>query len=187
MASVQHGRLLVADSQRAVTAAEVDAYFATIGRDGLTELRSLLTLLREAPLLQTTIDAMPIPVAILNRKAQAVMMNAAWADYADPGPDCGLGKRHGELLGCLHVREGSDGCGTSRACGRCGAAISFVASQQDEGQSTREYHLDRETPAGVESKRYLVRTTPIEVAGQDYTILALLDLDPRGTGELRPA
>jgi PAS domain-containing protein len=175
---------LATTSQTAVSG--VDAYFAAVGRDGAAELQSLLALLRGAPLLQKTIDAMPIPVAIFNRRAQAVMMNALWGEYSGAEADCALGKRHGELLGCLHVQEGSEGCGTSRACGKCGAAISLVASQQTQAQAIREYRLDRDTPDGIESKQYMVASTPLEVGGQSFTILALVDLDPRGSSELRP-
>jgi len=161
----------------------VDAYFAKIGREGLGEIQGLLTLLRGAPLLQQTIDAMPIPVSVLNPGAQAVMINRRWTEYLGSDADCALGKRHGELLGCIHVGEGPDGCGTSRHCGRCGAAISFVASQREQGQSIRTYRLDRDTPDGIESTEFLVTSTPIQVGGRSFTIVALLDLDPRKVRE----
>jgi PAS domain-containing protein len=185
MGSEKRGRPSPAKaSQAADRSAAVDSYFASIGRDGLTELQGLLTLLRAAPLLQQTIDAMPIPVSVLNVKAQAVMVNRWWGEYLGSDADCALGKRHGELLGCIHVEEGPDGCGTSRHCQRCGAAISFVTSQQEQGQSVREYRLDRETPDGTESREFLVASTPIQVGGQSFTIVALLDIEPHRASEL---
>jgi hypothetical protein len=164
------------DSRVSGKDAVVDVFFAKLARDGVEELRSLLTLLRAAPLLKETVDAMPIPVSILNSKGQAVIVNRCWARSQGTGDEeCVLGKRHGELLGCIHVDEGDDGCGTSRHCERCGAMLSIVASQRTRGRTIRGYHLDRAAPEGHESGEFTVMSTPIEVDGQKFIIFAVLE------------
>ena len=49
---------------------EVDVFFDQLGRDGLEEIRTASRLLLGVPLLQEIINAMPVPVAVLNDKGQ---------------------------------------------------------------------------------------------------------------------
>lgn len=153
--------------------AAVDSFFASLGRDGAQELRSATVLLRNVPMLQELIDAMPIPVSVLNQKGQVVLMNRRACQWLGTGLDCTLGKRHGDLLCCIHSRKGEEGCGTSRHCSGCGAAISISKTQEDQGQVVREYHLTRVTPLGDEPMELEVTTTPIHVGGRLFTIFAV--------------
>lgn len=156
----------------------VDAYFARVSRDGLDELREVRKLLYAVPLFKEVIDAMPVAVAVLNEKGQAILTNRFWQQTQGLA-DCALGKRHGELLECLHATEGPDGCGTSRACGRCGAAISIVTARQMPGQITREYRLERDAPGGAEIVELQVTTTAIRIADRKFFIFTVQDLAPQ--------
>jgi len=120
-----------------------------------------------------------LPLAVLNEKAQAILTNRHWKERQEDTADCGLGKRHGELLGCLHAAEGPDGCGTSRHCERCGAAISIVTSRQEPAQVTSEYHLDRDAQGRRESVDLRVSSTGISVQGRQFFIFVVQDLPPR--------
>lgn len=155
----------------------VDDYFAWMGRDGVEDLQRAAALLQGVPLLQDIIDAVPLPVALLNEKGQIVLINRRWSESLGDEADCTLGKRHGELLGCLHATDGEDGCGTSRQCEQCGALVSIQASQQSNGQALRAYHLERPTPQGPEALELMVTSTPIEVGGRWFTIFVLQDAD----------
>ena len=66
----------------------------------MDDLRDAWRLLQAVPLLQEVIDAVPAAVAVLNEKGQAILTNRYWQQSQDVA-DCALGKRHGELLGCL--------------------------------------------------------------------------------------
>jgi PAS domain-containing protein len=155
----------------------VDNFFARMGRDGVEELQRATALLQGVPLLQDVIDAVPLPVALLNEKGQVVLVNLRWSQSLGDDPTCVLGKRHGELLGCLHVGDGSDGCGTAHNCQQCGAQVSIQASRQSQGQALRAYHLERSTPEGAEVLELVVTSTPIEVDGRQFTIFVLQDAD----------
>ena len=156
----------------------VDVFFARVGRDGLDELRASLTLLQDAPLLQQMINAVPVPIAVLNGKGQTLLTNRCWIQSYDDGVDCALGKRHGELLHCVNSTLGPDGCGTSRHCDRCGAAVSLLASRQSRQQTTCEYRLHRETAQGVVESRLIVISTAILIGGESFYILVVQDLEP---------
>jgi PAS domain-containing protein len=157
---------------------ERDTYFGWVGRDGLDELRSASKLLQGAPLMQQILDAMPIPVSVLNDKGQIVLMNRSGSQALGTTMDCALGKRHGELLGCVHSKEGPEGCCTTRHCENCGAFVSIEASRRTKGQVVREYHLDHETPTGRQEEDLVVTCTPIRVEGRDFTIFAVQDASP---------
>ena len=164
---------------------DVDAYFSWLGRDGMTELEQALAILRGVPLLQDILDAMPIAVSILNEKGQVVLMNRPWGEFHGSGADCAFGKRHGEILGCMHAGEGPDGCGTSRYCERCGAAVSLVESQRSRTQTTSEFRLTRASPPhGPAAKDLLVTSTPIQVQGRSFTVFAVQDISPQSMPEM---
>ncbi len=157
---------------------DVDVFFGRLGRDGLEEIRAATRLVLAVPLLQEIINAIPVPVAVLNDRGQVVLTNRCWDRSVGEATDCLLGKRHGELLGCIHCEDGPDGCGTGRGCGNCGAAISILESQHSRGQVTCEFRLHRRTSEGSELEERMVTTTPIQVDGRDFSIFALHDVDP---------
>jgi hypothetical protein len=138
-----------------------------------------VALLSAVPLLQDIIHAMPVPVAILNEKSQIVLTNRCWHRVVSDGSQCLLGKRHGEVLGCVRSDHGADGCGTSRRCANCGAAASILESQETREQVTCAFRLLRETPHGPEPSQLWVTATPLQVDGRDFTIFALHEIDAR--------
>jgi hypothetical protein len=138
------------------------------------------------PLLQDVIDAIPLPVSLLNEKGQAVLMNRRWSQSMGEDAECQLGKRHGELLGCIHVAEGPDGCGSSQNCQQCGAMLSCMVSRRSQSQSVQAYHLERDTPHGVEAVELLATSTPIVVEGREFTVFVLQDAEAHGANALAP-
>ena len=156
----------------------VEEYFAWMGRDGVEELQRAATFLRGVPLLQDILDAMPVAVLVLNDKGQIVLMNRHWGRSTGDGTDCSLGKRYGELLGCIHTPEGSDGCGTSAHCADCGAFASILAGRQSQRQEIREYRLTHQTSYGTEVAELIVSSTVIPAAGRNFIVFVVQDTRP---------
>ena len=100
-----------------------------MGRDRDDEVRSAARLVLAVQYIQRIINAMPVPVAILNEKSQVIVANRSWERLAGKDSECLIGKRHGEQFGCLGLNEGPDGCGSSEACSECGAAVGIMQSQ----------------------------------------------------------
>ena len=180
MANTEHGLPAVSNDPRfPQSGAAVDLLFASMGRDELEELQSLENLLQGIPLFQQIIDAMPIRVSVLNEKGQVVLMNRQYCRAQETNMECAVGKRHGELLCCIHSEKGPEGCGTSRECERCGAAVSIAASLQSKGQAIREYRLTRQTPDGPETVDWIVASTPFWVDDRGFVIFAVQDMNPQ--------
>ncbi len=89
--------------------------------------------------------------------------------------DDAVGQRPGELLGCRHVSEGPDGCGTSRHCAVCGAVQAVLDSQRQEDRVTRECRIVLEEPVGG-ALDLLVHATTVFVDDERFTICCLKDV-----------
>jgi len=157
---------------------DVDEYFAQMGRDSEDDVRAAARLVLAIPFIQKIINAMPVPVAILNEKSQVVASNRSWERLAVDDSERLLGKRHGEQLGCLGFSESPDGCGTGASCSECGAAASIMQSQVTGEQVTSEFRLLRMTGHDTQRWDLMVTTTPIEVDGRRSYFFVLHKIDP---------
>ena len=80
--------------------------------------------------LRMAFEAMPDPVMALNESRELVYCNAAMLDRLDGTALVDLlGMRPGQLLRCIHVEEGPDGCGSSESCHTCCVLRSFLESE----------------------------------------------------------
>ncbi len=152
-----------------------ETYFAPAGRDSLDELRRRADVVRATPLLMQTIDALGEAVVILNERRQVVAANQIALGLFSRSLDQTIGQRPGELLGCQHVAEGPDGCGTSLNCSVCGAVDALLKSQSTHDRVTRECRIVLEEPVGG-ALDLLVHATTVLVDGQRYTICCLKDV-----------
>ena len=172
----QRGRAFWTGSEaRRELGGEVDKFFASLGRDGPGEVEAASRVMSCEPLVRDVIDAIPLPVSILNEKGQVILTNRQWDRSLDADPEFSLGKRHGELFECVHRDEGPDGCATSAVCGTCGAAECIFESRQSREPVTREYHLHRETPEGTQDVERHVTAGPIHVDGREFTVFVVND------------
>jgi signal transduction histidine kinase len=120
-------------------------------------------------------DALPCLLIVVNAHRQIVFANQRFLDVLSPQQRSKgvLGRRPGEVLDCAHAFEQEGGCGASESCARCGALNSVLASQTAAGDS-REGRIMRSRNSEVLEMR--VWTTPVEIDGERFSILAALDI-----------
>jgi signal transduction histidine kinase len=135
-----------------------------------------MQLVRNASLLQATLDSIPSAVVILNGNRQVIASNRAMMRLLNAEAEQLVGKRPGELLNCIHWKEGPDGCGTSTFCSTCGAVEAILASQRLKDQFTRECRLTREECEGSGAVELQVTATPIEIGGEQFVVCAFDDV-----------
>ena len=159
-------------------AMEKDAatHFAPAGRDTDEELRRRQDIVRRAPLLQATIDAMAHVVLILNERRQVVAVNRCFACLLESQAVKPLGQRMGELFDCIHAGDGPDGCGTDWHCATCGAAQAVLESGKLRGQVTRECRMTAKTREGFAAMDLRVTATLVEVDKERFTICSIEDV-----------
>jgi signal transduction histidine kinase len=122
--------------------------------------------------LSRILDAMPSICMIVTRDRQIIYANKAMVDAvgaADSFALCGL--RPGEALRCIHSSEAADGCGGAEACTTCGSLDAVLAGNTE--QSPREFRITR---IGEEVMDARIWAAPIEVRGEAYTLLTIVDV-----------
>lgn len=152
-----------------------DNYEAPAGRDRAEDFAAKVETVKNSPLLMASLNAMPGMVMILNENRQIVAANQAMRRVLCVAEEDLLQKRPGEILGCVRVPDGVDGCGTSRHCVTCGAASAIFESQFRNAQVVRECRiLTKGENAGALDLR--VSATPIELDGTRFIVVAAEDI-----------
>lgn len=151
-------------------------YFAPPERATEEELRETARVAAESPLVSTLVHAFGSLVAVLDRHRQILAVNDGLLRFlgiADAAELLGL--RPGEAFRCVHSADHPAGCGTSRFCTTCGAAIAIVLAQQEERAVERECLLtvrgERE-----EALELGVRVVPLPVGEHPLVLLLLQDI-----------
>ncbi len=126
-------------------------------------------------LLNEILDKVQAINVIINESRQVVYMNRGAIQFS------GLealeeiwGKRPGELFGCIHAEEGSDGCGTSSACTYCGALNTAIQCLETNDYAENEAHLF----LGPEEKAFDLRifAAPLCVDDERFVLLTLTNI-----------
>jgi len=151
------------------------SYYAPAGRSTLEEIENQKRLLRQyhGPV-SRFYDAVTELVLILNRDRQIVYFNsAAAALLGEDNPNHLYGLRPGEALGCSYSCLYSGGCGTSEYCTQCGA-VNAILSALNNKADLRECRILK--GPRMEALNLLIRTTPLRLEGQNFSILAITDI-----------
>lgn len=126
--------------------------------------------------LSVLLDVITDFVMVLNDRRQIVAVNKALLNTLGlTQPDALLGMRPGEAFGCIHSREGFDGCGTGIHCTVCGAVTAIMGAQNKGTQVIEECRLivghENETAFDLE-----VVVTPYSNEDGYYFICTLRDI-----------
>jgi signal transduction histidine kinase len=154
-----------------------DSYYAPSGRSSPEELQQDIAFCLRNPVMHLALELVDCSAVILNEQRQILSTNQGLLDTLDATEASSLhGLRVGEAMGCVHVAEGPDGCGTSKACARCGAVLAVLASQALDEPISRECHLDRYESGQWKPGDFRLRATPMRLDGKRYTLAVLQDI-----------
>jgi hypothetical protein len=130
------------------------------------------------PILHEVLEAVDGFVVLANLNHQILLANLPFLKASGrlEGKDL-QGWRLGEVLGCIHVPEGSDGCGTSPACAQCGIAKALGDIRLGGVRASYECLLTRSTPtARLEAMELKVKSTPFPTPGAEQILLVCQDI-----------
>lgn len=131
-------------------------------------MRALAAGVGQDPLL----DAISEILAILNEERQVVYANRRLLELLDTSLEDALGKRPGEVLGCIHSDETAGGCGTTESCQVCGAVQAILVAQSQE-QAVRECRIQTKDGGALDLR---IWATPMEANGRRFTIFSASDI-----------
>ncbi|HPQ39911.1 MAG TPA: sensor histidine kinase, partial [bacterium] len=152
-------------------------YYASPQRQTRRDLDQDIHTITRNPVIDALLHSVAGLVAVLNEYRQIVSVNEAYLRYLGINdPNELLGLRPGESVRCVHATEMPGGCGTSRHCASCGAAIAIVTSLSDEITSERTCAVEVETASGSSDLFFNVRAHPIRIEGRRFTLLFLQDI-----------
>jgi len=156
------------------TKKETATGFAPAERAAPQDIDRQTRLIAGQTLLGVLPNAMPCIVMVVNEHRQIVYANERLLDLLSPEQrQAGvLGRRPGEVLGCVHAFENDEGCGGTESCGFCGAVNAMVTGLQGSAR-VEECRMMR---ASGEALDLRIWTTPLVLDGQPFTIFAALDI-----------
>jgi len=152
-------------------------HFAAPERLDAAALQDQLRLLGANPLLDILLTTAGGLFAILNTQRQVLLVNESLLSYLGIGSaEQILGLRLGEALQCPHSAEMAGGCGTSRFCSTCGAAIAQSIVLQHRKGAERLCAIEA-TRGGSVSQLFLrIRTAPLTLSGYDLILVFIDDV-----------
>ena len=150
-----------------------------VEKDRILEQNRLLTERKLAEIVSEYADDF---VGVLNSTRQFVITNNNY--FHDGGEsDCALGKRPGELFGCIHAWESDFGCGNSASCKYCDAVQTVVEAIGTNRRVTRDSRLLVEN-SGFSSMNVRTTAIPVEIEGEIFVLLFIKDISKEASAEL---
>jgi len=138
---------------------------------------SLQGLFEMDDLLGTILNAMPLPVFIVDDDVRIIAFNLPASAMLGREPRIVLRRRAGEVLHCIHAEEVPEGCGRAPFCEACIVRSSVTASFRDHKMIRRKAGMELvEDGKGNKKIFLLVTTAPFEYRGDGYVLLILQDL-----------
>lgn len=154
------------------------SFFASPERTTSSRLQQELTTVNDSPLVDGLMKAVQGLVAILDKNRQIISLNETLINLLGiEDAQQALGLRLGEAIKCIHSGKMEAGCGTSRHCASCGAAIAMVACIEEGAP-----HADRICAASVQRQGQQqemclrVHCAPLDVDNERFYLLFLQDI-----------
>ena len=155
---------------------EIETFFAPAERSSQTALRKSIEHVTSNPIADALLHTVSGLMAILNDKRQILALNtslmkALGIDNAEQV----LGLRPGEAIECIHAHDQPGGCGTSRYCITCGAAIAIITAM-DTDSTQRKICVATVSKGGKETDLFFrVCCTPVIFDEKRFLLLFLQD------------
>lgn len=155
----------------------MDTCFAPAERAKKEEFLSEIAIVKTNPVMTGLLHSITGLLAILDEHRQILALNDSFLKMLGiDDPAEALGLQPGEALQCIHAHEEPAGCGTTRFCSTCGAAIAIVTSLQEAKPAERLCALATRRGEQEVDIVLLVKSHPIELAGERFLLLFLQDV-----------
>lgn len=155
----------------------METHFASPEKASESVLNKEVQLVGTSPVLSGLLHSVSGLLAVLNEQRQILALNDSFLrTLGIENPEEALGLRHGEAMNCIHAEEEPAGCGTTRFCSTCGAAVAIVSSLGDDLPVERLCALTAKRNGRLVDIALLVRAQPITVDGARLLLLLAHDV-----------
>ena len=148
--------------------------FAPAERASIEVVKKQVKIFEKDEILTKFLNKVPAVFLILNEYRQVVYMNDGALEFSGLEELTSIiGKRPGEIFGCIHHAVEEGGCGTAEACTYCGAINAVLKSQK--GNSAVQ---DCRLTCGPNDVSFDLRVwaSPLEFKGQYFTVVTIQDI-----------
>jgi len=155
----------------------METYFAPPERTSNEELKLEIDLVSKNPVMSGLLHSISGLLAILDEHRQVVAVNASFLQMLGIDDQAkALGLRPGEVLECIRADDEPAGCGTTKFCSSCGAAIAMVSSLEENKPAEKICALSANRGGKEIDIALLVRSHPIAIDGKRFLLLFLQDI-----------
>lgn len=153
------------------------SYFADPEKASEEELQAAIDLVHGSPVMSGLLHSVSGLLAVLNEHRQIIALNDSFLrTIGIDDPEKALGLRHGEAFQCIHAHDTEGGCGTTKFCSTCGAAVAIVGSLAGDVTMERMCALTAERNGKHVEIALLIRAQPIHVHGTKLLLLLAHDV-----------
>ncbi|MFH1985110.1 MAG: HAMP domain-containing sensor histidine kinase [Pseudomonadota bacterium] len=153
-----------------------ETFFAPPGRRDKQQVAQEMATVTHNPVIDAVMKSVGGLLAVLNEQRQILAVNDTLLQMlgiSDIGQVMGL--RPGEAIGCVHSADPPDGCGTTRYCSTCGAAVAILTSLNRDTPEERDCAVTVMRDGETLDLSFRVRAHPILVDARRYLLLFLQD------------
>ena len=119
-------------------------------------------------------DTIPIPVFVVDKDRKIVKANqAALSSAIDPQEP--VGKRPGEVLGCIHALDNPRGCGFAVACEQCGVRKQVIDTLSTGRSHRKKRHLVIVNDHGATTEYPLLASTALFNRGEERQCIIVVE------------
>lgn len=155
----------------------MESYFAPAERATKEKLDLTIEILSNNPLISALLTSISGLLAVLNEQRQIITVNDIFLQtlgYDDLLQVLTL--RPGEAVQCIHAGGEPAGCGTTKYCETCGAAIAMVSSLEKNQPVEKLCALSASRNGKPVNLALLVRSHPIKLEGERFLLLFIQDI-----------
>jgi len=166
-----------ANQRTFIMGVSMKTYFAPAERADKIELIAKIELINKDPLMSGLLHSVSGVLAVLDEHRQIIAINDSFLKMLGiVDPVQALGLRPGEALQCIHAHDEPSGCGTTRFCSTCGAAMAIVSSLDHDKPVERMCALTTHRDGRTVDIALQVKSQPIKINGKKFLLLFLQDI-----------
>ncbi len=155
----------------------IQTYFASPDTTSDKELLTAIAIVTQNPLVSGLLQSVNGLLAVVDEHRHIVAANKSLLKMLNiDNPEEILGLRPGKVLNCVHADDGPNGCGTTKFCSTCGAAIAMVSSLGQDKPVERTCALAATREGQRIDLVLLVKSQPIDVEQKRFLLLFLQDI-----------
>jgi signal transduction histidine kinase len=155
----------------------MDSYYAPAVRASKHTLEAEIEIVDKSPVVGALLHSVSGLLAVVNEQRQVIALNNTFLAFLGiKNPTKILGLRPGEVIDCIHAFDEPAGCGTTRYCSSCGAAIAMVTSLNNNETTEKICALSANRNGKTTDLALLVKAHPVNIDKKRFLLLFLQDI-----------